>query len=208
MMLEYSVERDLIRDSNLNYDRKAAKEYAEKYALRPNVKKYAYLVNDDSTNFISQVLKEGSMEEEGTDPTEMDSWFCNTNDENDISKISMTWISQYYFKKYWGNYEGKGRNRAFATAKITAKEALDNFVRLYFLLKEGDIIQYGDCSNKGLPYHIQVIHDKGYNWEINKYDIFMAQHTPNRLYVSWYTYLKKLALKGKYCIYIYKIRDD
>lgn len=207
-MLKNIIERDLMTDSNLNYDREAAKSYAENYALTPNTKEYPYFPEDDCTNFVSQVLKAGGLEEDGTEWTDFESWFCNTTDNNELMEISITWRSARYFRKHWSNEEGIGRNRAFVTTKITVQQALDNFDRLYSILKEGDIIQYGDPKNKDLTYHSQVIHDKGFNWRINSYDIFMAQHTQNRLYVSLYRYLSELDDKEKRMIYIYKIKND
>ncbi|MCY6372096.1 amidase domain-containing protein [Clostridium ganghwense] len=207
-MLENCIKRDLMSDSNLNYDREAAKNYAEEYALTPNTKEYPYFENDDSTNFVSQVLKAGGMEDEGIEWGEFQSWFCNTRDENEITEIAITWRSARYFKKHWSNENGIGTNRAFAIAKITVQQALDNFQRLYSLLKEGDVIQYGDSSKDDIPYHSQVIHDKGFNWKINKYDIFMAQHSENSLYVSLYKYLDKLDDKDRRLVYIYKVKND
>ncbi|WMJ80139.1 amidase domain-containing protein [Clostridium sp. MB40-C1] len=207
-MLENGIERDLMSDSNLNYDRKAAKEYAENYGLTPNRKEYPYFKDNDCANFVSQVLRAGGMDEEGTEWDKFESWFCNTTDEKDLTKIALTWRSARYFRRHWSNENGIGRNRAFATATITVQQALDNFNRIYFLLKEGDVIQYGEPTNNNLPYHTQVIHDKGFNWKIKGYDLFMAQHTKNSIYVSLYNYLTRLENKNERFVYIYKIKND
>lgn len=194
--------------SNLNYDRNLAKEYAEKYALTPNTQEYPYIETNDCANFISQVLKAGGMEEVGSKWDKIESWFCNTKNDKDLHNISITWRAARYFRRHWGNENGLGSNRAAAYTTITAQQALDNFHRLFSLLNVGDVIQYGDPNKGGHPYHTQVIHDKGFNWRINRYDLFLAQHTANRLYVSFYQYLTRFEDKNVRPVYIYRIKDD
>ncbi|MCY6485269.1 amidase domain-containing protein [Clostridium aestuarii] len=205
-MVSFDTE-NFTRDLNLHYNRQAAKRYAEKYALIPNTKEYPYFEQDDCTNFVSQVLKAGGMQELGKKWDAFEEWFCNTKNCDDLTQISITWRVARYFRKHWANENGIGVNRAAITVKITVQQALNNFNRLYVFLKEGDIIQYGDPNNN-LPYHTQIIHDKGFNWMIYRYDIFMAQHTSNSLYVSLYGYLSKFNNKDTTYIYIYKIKDD
>lgn len=193
---------------NYDYDRIRAKEYAEKYALFPNVKEYPYFEQDDCANFISQVLRAGGMKETGARWDKVESWFCRTNNTNNLTSIAISWRAARYFRRHWANENGIGHNRAAASIAITVKEAVDNFDRLYTILKEGDVIQYGNPDNNNYPYHTQVIHDKGFNYKINKYDLYMAQHTENRLYVSLYTYLNKFFDKTVRQVYIYRIKDD
>ncbi|QGU96653.1 hypothetical protein GOM49_17535 [Clostridium bovifaecis] len=207
-MVEYNKENDIITKSNLNYDRDLAKEYAEKYALTPNTAQYPYFQNDDCANFISQVLKAGGMEEVGEKWDRFESWFCNTKNYKDLNNIAITWRAARYFRRHWGNEDGLGRNRAAAYTAITAQQALDNFDRLFSLLNIGDIIQYGNPKDNNHPYHTQVIHDKGFNWKTNRYDLFLAQHTENRLYVSFYQYLRKFQDKDIRAVYVYRIKDD
>lgn len=207
-MREYNKESSFVTGLNYNYDRKLAKQYAEKYALTPNTKEYPYFENDDCANFISQVLEAGGMKKVGIKWDRVESWFCNTKDIKDLTKIAITWRAARYFRRHWANENSLGTNRAAVAITITAQQALDNFDRLYTLLKEGDVIQYGNPSDNNYPYHTQVIHDKGFNWKLNKYDLYMAQHTENRLYVSLYNYLNKFIDKTIRPVYIYRIKDD
>lgn len=207
IMSEYNRENDIISKANLHYDRMLAKEYAEKYALTPNISQYPYFETDDCANFVSQVLKAGGMEEVGSKWDKIDSWFCKTKDHKNLTNISITWRAARYFRRHWGNENGLGANRAAAYTAITVQQALDNFDRLFSLLNIGDVIQHGSPDNK-YPYHTQVIHDKGYNWKIGIYDLFMAQHTKNRLYVSLYQYLSDFTDKDIRPVYIYRIKDD
>lgn len=207
-MSEYNRENDIISKANLHYDRMLAKEYAEKYALTPNISQYPYFETDDCANFVSQVLKAGGMEEVGSKWDKIDSWFCKTKDHKNLTNISITWRAARYFRRHWGNENGLGRNRAASYMSITAQQALDNFDRLYSLLNIGDVIQYGEPNKGGYPYHTQVIHDKGFNWRIKGNDLFLAQHTENRLYVSFYQYLNRFLDKDIRPVYIYRIRED
>jgi hypothetical protein len=207
-MSKYYPEREVMSDKNSNYDRKLAKEYAEKYALVPNRGEYPYFEKDDCANFISQVLRAGGIEEVGLRWDKPEAWFCRTKNTKDLKNIAITWRAARYFRRHWGNENGTGQNRAAASITITAQQALDNFDRLYTLLKEGDVIQYGNPKNKNYPYHTQVIHEKGLNYKLNRYDLFLAQHTQNRLYVSLYRYLSKLEDKEIRPVYIYRIKDD
>lgn len=207
-MSKHYYEREVMSDRNLTYDRKLAKEYAEKYALTPNTGEYPYFEKDDCANFISQVLKAGGMKEVGTRWDKLEAWFCRTKSFKDLKSISITWRAARYFRRHWANENGLGGNRAAVAITITAKQALDNFDRLYTLLKEGDVIQYGKPNDNDHPYHTQVIHDKGFNWRTNRYDLYMAQHTENRLYVSLYEYLSKFQDKEIRKVYIYRIKDD
>lgn len=185
----------------LQYDRVAARHYAEKYALSPNVQEYPYYRSDDCTNFVSQVLKAGGMEEVGNSWDDFDSWFCRTSEEKTLKKVAITWRAARYFMRHWGNENGMGANRAYKFYKITPEEAITNFSYIYNTFQVGDVIQYG----KPLPYHTQVIHNKVFNPFMGQNDLFIAQHTANRLNVSLYGYILKLLGKGNIYIYLYKI---
>lgn len=206
-MKDYNKEEDIITKSNRNYDRELAKRYAEKYALSPNIREYPYFERDDCTNFVSQVLKAGGMDEVGANWDRFESWFCNTKNIKDLNNISLTWRAARYFRRHWGNENGLGRNRATVYTSITVKQALGDFDRLFSLLDIGDVIQYGNPNKGNYPYHSQVIHDKGYNLITKRYDLFLAQHTANRLYVSFYEYLSQFQDKEIRPVYIYRIED-
>ena len=190
-----------MRDLNLDYNRTAAKEYVEKYALNPNTKEYPYFKNDDCANFISQVLKAGGMKEVGANWDDFNSWFCNTTDFRQLKKIAITWRSARYFRRHWANENGMGRNRAYRVYAYTVEDALLNFSYIYNTLKVGDVIQHGTP----IPYHTQVVHDKRYNPELGRNDLFLAQHTYNRLNVSFYKYLFNLNDKARRYVYLYRI---
>ncbi|WP_138204073.1 amidase domain-containing protein [Haloimpatiens lingqiaonensis] len=183
------------------YDRMAAKEYAEKYALSPNLKDYPYYKSDDCTNFVSQVLKAGGMQEIGSQWDNFNSWFCRTKYEKELKKVAITWRAARYFMRHWGNEDGMGDNRAYGFYRITPEEAISNFLTIYNNFDVGDVIQYGNP----LPYHTQVIHNKVFNPFMGQYDFFVAQHTVNRLNVSLYGYILKLLGKDNIYIYLYKL---
>lgn len=208
-MREYNRRNYVMGKLNLNYDRKAAKEYAERYALNPNINNYPYFETDDCANFVSQVLKAGGIDETGYPRWDkLESWFCNTINTKDLTNIAITWRAARYFRRHWGNEDGLGRNRAAEYIILTVQQALDNFEKLYPLLYEGDVIQHGDPNQNNYPYHTQVIHGKGYNFQVGRYDLFMAQHTENRLYVSLYDYLNRFDNKSLRFVYIYRIKID
>jgi len=195
---------DEIINKRINvYDRQAAKEYAETFALSPNINKYPYFKDDDCANFISQVLHAGGMVMTGRDYTKFQDWFCYTNDPQNLKKISLTWRSARYFRKYWGNENGDGRNAAREYREYNVLDIFTNFEELYNYLEVGDVIQYGDPKNNNYPYHTQVVHAKEFNIALNRNDLFMAQHTANRKNVSLYEYLKLLQNKANRYIYVY-----
>lgn len=185
------------------YDRNAARVYAETYAESPNLKQYPHYKDDDSTNFVSQVLRAGGLEMTGVDYTSISNWFCYTNDNKQIRKVSHTWRNSRYFRKYWGNENGIGNNLCKKYIELPVEEALRDFENLYKTLQIGDVIQYGDVKNENMPYHSQVIHGKYHNSILGINDIFVAQHSANRKNVSLYQYLKLLQNKSERRIYLY-----
>ncbi len=208
--IKKNIINPLLNDEKSNkragkYNREAAKAYAEMHAEIPNTNKYPLFKGDDCTNFISQVLFAGGMEMRGQDYGSYQSWFCYTKDEKQLKKISLSWRSARYFKRYWGNENGFGQNAAKVFKKMTVLEALNDFNSLYDFLEIGDIVQYGDPQNYNHPYHSQVIHAKEYNLVLGQNDLFMAQHSVNRKDVSLYDYLKLLQNKEIRYIYIYHI---
>jgi len=208
--IKNAIIKPLLKDKIINrkitvYNRSAAKAYAEAYADTPNISKYPLYEGDDCTNFVSQVLAAGGLLMTGRDYTSFQDWFCYTKDPQNLKKVSLTWRTARYFRKYWGNENGTGRNAARVYKEYTVLEALANFEEIYFYLDIGDVIQYGDPKNNNLPYHTQVIHGKHFNVALNRNDIFIAQHTANRKNVSLYEYLKLLKDKANRYIYIYHL---
>ncbi|KEH95181.1 amidase domain-containing protein [Clostridium botulinum] len=206
-MGEYYKKNYKINHLNSNYNRSLAKAYAEKYALTPNTNMYPYFENDDCANFVSQVLRAGGMLEEGSDWDRVESWFCRTNSTESLSNISITWRAARYFRRYFGNEDGFGENKAAMYIETTARKVLYNFKEIYAFLDIGDVIQYGSTYSK-IPYHTQVIVDKKFNPVIGRYDLFMAQHTKNAVDVSFYNYLSRFEDKEIRPVYIYKIKMD
>ncbi|CAG7839050.1 amidase domain-containing protein [Clostridium haemolyticum] len=196
-----------IKNLNLNYNRNLAIEYAKKYALKPNTWEYPYFEDNDCANFISQVLRAGGMPQEGTSWDKLESWFCRTTSTKDLNNISITWRAARYFRRYWGNENGFGLNKATIYIESTAEKVLYNFNEIYKFLKIGDVVQYGNANNK-FPYHTQVIVNKGYNWLLGLNDLFMAQHTENGINISFYDYLSKFYDKDIKPVYIYKMKAD
>lgn len=133
------------------------------------------------------------------------SWFCNTTDPRELTKVAITWRAARYFRRHWGNENGIGRNRASVYKKISASEAISTYEELYNMLEIGDVVQYGDPNDHDHPYHTQIIHDKRYNEAIGRNDLFMAQHTRNVKNVSFYRYLDAFEDKERQPVYIYKM---
>ena len=196
-----------IKDENMkrnkNYDRVSAKHYVEIYAEASNISDYPIFIENDCTNFISQALAAGGMIMEGQDYRLKNSWFCYTKDAGNLNRVSLSWRSARYFRRYWGNEDGFGYNKAKLYKEVTVQEAFENFEELYKFLEIGDVVQYGDPNNKNYPYHTQMIHAKEYNLVSNRNDLFVAQHSVNRKHVSLYEYLKLLRNKEERKIYIY-----
>lgn len=190
----------------MGYNRYLALNYIEKYAENPNKSRYPYYEKDDCANFISQILYAGGMTELGNKWDSYSSWFCHTNKEADLKKVSITWRAARYFRKHWGNENGAGLNRAKKFYEMTVSQAMQSYPDLYNLLQTGDVIQYGKPQNQNLPYHTQVIYKKGYNQALGKNDIFIAQHTKNLIGASLYEYLARQNDKDFKKIYIYIIQ--
>ncbi|GAA0126661.1 amidase domain-containing protein [Clostridium sp. ATCC 25772] len=187
------------------YNREAAKNYAEAYAESPNISEYPIFKENDCANFVCQALKAGGIDMVGQSYDSYKEWFCYTKDEKQLKKISLTWRSARYFRKYWGNENGAGNNKALLFKEITVDYALSHFNEIYNMLDIGDVIQYGDIKNNNYPYHTQIIHAKEFNINLEHNDLFVAQHSINRKNVSLYEYLKLLQDKDKRIIYIYHI---
>ncbi|SHH82539.1 amidase domain-containing protein [Clostridium grantii] len=196
-----------LQDELIQYDRKKAVEYAKYYALTPNIKEYPYYEDHDCANFVSQCIKAGGIKFRGNEWDDLDSWFSNTNKANELSRVSLTWRGARYFRRYWGNENGLGNNKAFKYIEIISSDVLDNFQDIYSFLKVGDVIQYGKKSNNYTPNHTQIIINKTYNSSYNISDLYMAQHSANRIYISLYEYISNFKDKDRK-IYLYKIIGD
>lgn len=202
--------RNLMRtDYRPNYNRLAAKKYAEEYALTPNPA-YPYYSDNDCTNFISQSLRAGGLKYLGTKWNDYNSWFCNTTKSNvtSLKKVSLTWRSARYFRKHWGNENDIGENRSFIYREISLEEAIQNFHAIYSLLDIGDVVQHINYQNSTYPHHSQIIHSKVFNASIVRDDLLVAQHSANKKNISLYNYISNLKNKNKRILCLYKIIKD
>lgn len=181
------------------YNRKLAASYAERYAESPNMNEYPYYMGNDCTNFVSQALNAGGMYEEEGRWDSGRSWFCNTRENSELKKVSLTWRAARYFHEYWGSPNGSGRKRAYGYEKISLKYAILNFNKLHEALNIGDVVQYSNFAHDNHIYHTQIIHKKMDS------DFLMAQHTENKKSVSLYRYLNMIQDDPQCFIYIYVI---
>lgn len=195
-----------IRSINtINYDRKVAVNYAIRYAMKPNTQKYPYYKGDDCSNFVSQCLNAGGLNETGGKWSDLNAWFCNTNNPKDLKNISLTWRAARYFRRYWGNENGLGNDRAYECVEMMAKEVLENIKDIYNWLNIGDVLQYGKEKNNHIASHTQIIIHKKFNNYYNSVDLYIAQHSANRIYVSLYEYIDKLEDINTRKVYLYKM---
>jgi hypothetical protein len=193
------------RDDNLQYNRMKAAQYALTYAEAANPQ-YPYFKEDDCANFVSQVLHAGGIAEIGNRWDDFNSWFCHTNQPADLHKIAITWRAARYFRRHFANENGVGRNRAAKNFTITVNEGIQGFEHIYETLELGDVIQYGNPASGNIPYHTQVVCNKGFNHQMGRLDLFMAQHTVNSKNLSLYQYLFKLNHPAAVMMYLYKIK--
>ncbi|MCL1802511.1 MAG: amidase domain-containing protein [Eubacteriaceae bacterium] len=70
-------------NANSSYNRDAAKAYAAKWwdSRNPDYPNFGS-TSSDCTNFVSQCLKAGGLQEIGSDWEAQGSWFCNTTSVN------------------------------------------------------------------------------------------------------------------------------
>ncbi|WP_461207004.1 amidase domain-containing protein [Clostridium sp. DL1XJH146] len=188
-----------------DYNRSKAKKYAEKHAIKPNLIDYPYFKEDDCTNFVSQVLAAGGIKYTGYRWDKLECWFCRTKNEKDLKNISLTWRGARYFRRYWGNEEGLGNDRASKYLSLSVDEVMKNYDAIVKMMDIGDVIQYGDRTNNNIPYHSQIIHSKGYNKEYKKDDLYVAQHSKNRMFVSFIKYINDFKDIKIGRVYLYKI---
>ncbi len=187
------------------YNRVKAKKYAEEYAIKPNLMYYPYFKNGDCTNFVSQVLVAGGIKETGYRWDMLQAWFCRTINEKDLKNISLTWRGARYFCRHWGNEQGLGNNRAAKYLSLNVDDVINNYDTIVKMMDIGDVIQYGDSRNNNIPYHSQIIHFKGYNKGYKRNDLYVAQHSKNRMFVSFLKYINDFKDIKIGRVYLYKI---
>lgn len=166
-------------DSNTNYNRTNATNYAAKYVTNANPDYYVVSGND-CTNFASQCVKAGGLSMTGTSGNYSDynNWYGGSGGG------SAAWENAHQFRFHWGNVNGTGRRRAYSMTKVTASEvkpydtaANTKWTNTIFnVVKPGDIIQYYNPTSNN-TYHSQVVHRVSI--EDDQLKVSMAQHTGN-----------------------------
>ncbi|GAA0178142.1 hypothetical protein SH2C18_12450 [Clostridium sediminicola] len=189
----------------MQYNREKAVRYAIQYAKKPNTIKYPYYKGKDCANFVSQCLYESGINETGDRWDDLESWFCKSNNSKELKRVSLTWRAARYFRRYWGNENGLGNNRAYQYIELMHNEVLENINQIYSWINIGDVIQYGKRKDEYNPSHTQIVINKKYNRHNNRMDIFMAQHSENRIYISLYDYINQFNDKELRRVYLYKI---
>lgn len=167
-------------DSNTNYNRTNAANYAAQYVTNGNTDYYV-VAGNDCTNFASQCVRAGgmSMTGNGGDYSNYNNWYGGSGGG------SASRENAHQFRYHWGNVNNVGRKRAYSMTKVTASEvkpygntAADNkwTNAIYNVVKPGDIIQYYN-PNTNNTYHSQVVHR--ISIENGELKVSMAQHTSN-----------------------------
>lgn len=200
-------------NKNSNYNRYRAKYYAETYGpifetpyggtgsgtSGLYADKYYNFYDDggNCTNFVSQVLKFGYMNYQGTNRDCYSLWFYNGT----YPDYSSTWTHAHWFRRHWGNVNNVGSNRAYSYKVYTVAEALDNWTTILYDMWEGDIVQY--AYPNGTTYHSQVIHD----WEPGV--LYYAQHSTNSGAFYANANLKNylLGIPSDYYFFTYQIKS-
>ena len=157
--------------ASIGLDVEAAIRYAEKHATSPNKRDYAYFPGKDCTNFTSQILEAGGIDQEDYYPDETRGWwhrvyYCWFTGDTHYHSIS--WIRADTFARYMGvGYKTK-----------VHEDFSEN-------LKKGDLIAY-DASSDGDWDHIGFVTDIG-DTVIRDGKIYtdykVAQHSRN--YHAW-----------------------
>mgnify|MGYP000444914627 CR=1 FL=1 len=165
---------------NAHYDGIAAAEYAKRWVKEPNPEYADYRYDGgDCTNFVSQALRAGGMEDRNDDGYWLSdsAWFYNGPSPG---QRSGSWTHAEYFRRHWGesNYYGtaRGAKRAYEMVVYTKQEALDNFREIYKSLWEGDVVQYVGREDGGelTTIHTNIV----VSWNpANGGTVTMAQHS-------------------------------
>lgn len=179
-------------------------DYVNRYALSKNPK-YPFFKENDCTNFISQCIHEGGARQSYGLFNNSNSWFCSTNSYSDLSKVSLSWRTAQYFRVYWANPHTKSYRAKFYE-EITADTAIMDFTNsIYNKLEIGDVVQYINFKKKPYPYHTQVIHRKEVNTDFPYTNLYVAQHSKDRIDVSLHQYIRSIEDRDDTVVLLYKI---
>jgi Ni/Co efflux regulator RcnB len=193
-------------NKNSSYNRSSAIWYAGTWVNSINSTygeaKDQYGSPNDCTNFVSQILKCGSMSElvdsrysrnTVSAADSIKSWyFTNLTYPN----RSTSWTGAHEFRKHWANVNTEGYERAYAMKSWTVSDAKTKLSEIYAYVNNGDILQYSNSS--GVTKHSQFVYAKYTTGEI-----YMAQHTGNGyrwlhefLNTTPYTYVSAIRIKA------------
>lgn len=184
---------------NNNYNRKAAREYALKWAESSNASYYNYInEGGDCTNFVSQVLRAGGMEFWGSkkNATDIGSWFYYSQN---IPNRTSTWTGANPFNQHFG----KVHKRAYKYREYTVRDAIDNFEEISRSIYEGDIVQYSRPNN--IAFHSQAITDI-----IDTSKVIFSQHSnsTSNFYKNGNLKYYLLGKPDNYNLLIYNIKEE
>ena len=182
--------------ANSGYQREAAAEYAERYAIDPNPN-YKYFGDDggDCTSFVSQCLLNANLSSVPENPSwgissksDVTNWFyIRAIASADWYSVSFT--SATNFNKHWG----QTNMRAYQTIEYASgSEALKDIDFLLWYLKKGDVIQMKK-PNTDYFSHTMIIYDDNASCDTShqgkvgkcnnkdKKELLYAQHSDNAL---------------------------
>lgn len=184
---------------NNNYNRKAAREYALKWAEGSNTSYYNYInEGGDCTNFVSQVLRAGGMEFWGSkkSATDIGSWFYYSQN---IPNRTSTWTGANPFNQHFG----KVHKRVYKYREYTVREAIDNFEEISRSIYEGDIVQYSRPNN--IAFHSQAITDI-----IDASKVLFSQHSNStgNFYKNGNLKYYLLGKPDNYNLLIYNVKEE
>ena len=189
---------------NKKYNRRKAVKYARKYALNPKPGDVHFEEND-CANFVSLALRAGGMPMEGVRWDSIDSWFCNTSNSKELTKISLSWRAAKFFRRYWGKDNISKKVRAKNYREVKVRDALINYEDIEKSVQLGDVIQHINTKKSNYPYHTQIITNKKHNSKYSVNDIYISQHTANARDISLYEYMLKIKDKDSQYICIYNM---
>lgn len=141
------------RYANYSYNETTAITYAKKYDNSFNSRYPKF--SADCANFVSQSLHEGGVSELKGAVSANSSWFCDTNDANNLSKISSTWRGAQSFRWHWGERAKGGMKVVYKKDFDTKNEFINN---VYNKAYKGDAISL--VNSQGMAFHTIIVTDR------------------------------------------------
>lgn len=168
------------------YDKLAATNYAETYAISPNTAYKDMSANGgggDCTNFVSQCVRAGGG---NNDTTGSYTWWYNNQGTSSTTDDTWvwTWASAYGFNyAVRGNYTMSEYGPKGYAISIVGDSNYDNSWGQY--LVNGDIIQYASGDADSTIYHSAIITTLMWNSSKNRWEPLISQHTSNAADIPW-----------------------